>query len=149
MLSLALLMMAETAAAPSAEAIALGRRLGELGIAASILPAIGRQQGEELVADHPELSEADRAVLRQIAAERTRASLSRITAAAGAAYARTLSLADLRAIVAFEESPAAARYRSALPGVIAATMKGLGSIDLKAETLAAFCASTGKLCASK
>ena len=50
---------------PTAEALALGRRLAETGTLATLLPLKTAQEREELVAEHPDWSEADKAALRQ------------------------------------------------------------------------------------
>lgn len=67
-------------------------------------------------------------------------------AATGAVYARTLSMADLRALVTFQESAAARAYRAAEPQAILAATQAMGTSDFKTETAKALCAETGKLC---
>ena len=47
---------------------------------------------------------------------------------------------------AFQSSSAGKRYRAAMPGVIAETMKSIGNMDFKGDVRAAFCKETGKLC---
>lgn len=142
-----ILAAAGAAAAPSAEAETLGRRLVETGTLAALLPLVSAKETEEMVADHPELTQAERAALRKAARATYAAGEARLMAATGHAYAQRLSVADLKALVAFNRSPAAARYRAATPAAIAETIAVLGPIDFKKETLAAFCRETGKLCA--
>lgn len=133
--------------APAGEAAALGRRLAETGTLGTLLPLIVAKETAELVAAHPELSEADRATLRATAAETARAGSERAMKASGDAYAAKLSVADLRALVAFNESAPATRYRAAQPAVIMATMQALSGLDFKQDAMAAFCRKTGKGCA--
>lgn len=135
--------------APSARAEALGRQLAGLGTLAQLGPLMTAKDTEDLVADHPELSAADAATLRATAQAQAQTGLERLLAAEGHAYAQALSEDDLALLVFLESSDAAQRRRAATPGVIAATVKSLGSIDFKAETLAAFCAETGKACAEE
>lgn len=138
--------LALAAAAPSAEAERLGRKLAEMGTLAALLPLAAKKDTDELVASHAELSDADKAALRR-AAERTfEAGRAKLMAATGHAYAERLSVAEMRALVAFDRTPAARHYREAMPGAIVATMQAVGSMDLKKDTLAAFCRDTGKLC---
>lgn len=135
------------AAAPSAEAEALGRRLAETGTLSALLPLAARKETEELIAAHPELDDADKAALRAVAAETARGGMDKAVAASGHAYAAALPIEDLKALVAFNESAAARRYRAAQPQAIAATMQALAGLDFKKDVMAAFCARTGKGCA--
>jgi hypothetical protein len=77
------------------------------------------------------------------------AGIDKIMKAIGSGYARHLSVEDLRVLVAHGESPAAARWRTAEPLVIAEAMGALGSMDLKKNVAAAFCRQAGKLCDRK
>ncbi len=150
MLGMTVLIALAAAQAPAApEAQALGRRLAEAGTLASLLPMIAAKETEEMVAAHPELSDADKAKLRSVAAATAKAGSDRLMKAEGDAYAGRLSVEELKALVAFHESPAARRQREVMPAVIMATMQAAGPIDFKGETLAAFCKETGKACPKK
>lgn len=138
--------MAAAQAPVSAEAQALGRRLAEAGPLGVLLPMMAAKETEEMVADHPELGEADKAKLRRIAAATAEAGSARLMKAEGDAYAARLSVEEMKALVAFYESPAARRQREVQPAVIAETVQSVGTIDFKGETLAAFCKETGKAC---
>lgn len=102
----ALLLMA---AAPSAEAEALGARLARTGTLAALLPLMEAKETEELVAQHPELSAEDQATLRATAKDVADRGADRLLAAEGKAYAAALSIADLQVLVAAAESEADAR----------------------------------------
>src|SRR3954470_11797539 len=145
MIFLALAIVAST---PSAEQLRLGRELAESGTLAALLPMVAEKETGELVAAHPELGEADRAALRATARATYEAGRTRLMDATGRAYAERLSVADLRALVAFNRTRAAAHYRTAMPGAIAAAMQRVGEMDFKKDALAAFCRRTGKLCRS-
>ncbi|WP_423141498.1 hypothetical protein ACOYW6_11740 [Parablastomonas sp. CN1-191] len=132
--------------APDAASEALGRELAASGTLAALAPLQARAETEELVAAHPELTAAEQAQLRAVAARTAAAGTERLMAAIGHAYAMRLSRADLSALVAFERTAAAKRMRTAIPFTIAATMQAVGKLDFKADTLAAFCKDTGKLC---
>ncbi|WP_336960125.1 DUF2059 domain-containing protein [Sphingobium aquiterrae] len=134
------------AAAPTAQAEALGIRLARSGTLASVLPAVAARETEELVSAHPELSAADVATLRATAADIARKGQDRILQAEGRAFAERLGEDDLKTLVAFYESPAAARMKAATPDVMKATMDLVGTVDFKGETMAAFCKATGKGC---
>jgi len=137
------------AAAPSAEAERLGRELAEMGTLAALFPLAARKDTDELVASHPELSDRDKAALR-LTGERTfEAGRAKLMAATGHAYAERLSVAELRALVAFNRTSAGRHYREAMPGAIVATMRAVGSMDFKKDALAAFCRETGKLCETR
>jgi hypothetical protein len=141
--------VALAAASPSPEALALGRQLAESGSLAALLPLIQAKETEELVAANPELSAPEKAQLRAVAARTFAAGRERLMAATANAYAERLSVEDLRALVAFEKSPAAGRYRAAMPAAIAATMQAVGPMDFKGDVLEAFCKETGKLCGKR
>ena len=144
-----ILAMALQAAVPTPEAEALGQRLAESGTLAALLPLMIAKDTEDMVAAHPELTEAERSELRAVARQQAAGGMDRLMRAEGHAYAVALPLADLRALVAAAESDAAKRQRAALPRVIATTMQTAGELDFKADTLAAFCAKTGKACSAK
>lgn len=135
------------AAAPTAEAEALGLRLARAGTLATLLPLMEAKETDEIVAQHKELSAAEQAELRATAHQVASAGAERLFAAEGRAYAAELSVEDLRALVTHAESPAAGRLRTAMPKVITTTMQAAGGMDFKKDALAAFCAKTGKACA--
>lgn len=134
---------------PSAEQIALGRRLAEAGTLAALLPIKVASDTEELLAEHPEWSDADKAALRATAGEQAEAATERLIDATGRAYAARLSIEDMRVLVAFNDSPLAKRGRAATPAVILETMAKVGELDFKGDTRKAFCAKTGKGCPAK
>jgi hypothetical protein len=134
------------AAAPSAEALALGRQVAEAGTMASFIELVQAKETDELVEAHGELSDADKAKLRATARSVYVAGRERLMQASARAYAERLSVADLRAIVAFQKSRAGQAYHGAIPAVIAATVQSVGEIDFKGDVLAAYCKETGKLC---
>lgn len=137
---------ATPSAVPTAEAERLGIEVAETGSLAAMLPLITAKETEEMVADHPELSPAEIAVLRSTALEVADRGSIRLMAAMGHGYAASLSVAELRAIATFNRTPAAAHYRAAIPKVMAKTMAAVGQVDFKRETLTAFCGKTGKAC---
>lgn len=137
------------AATPSPEAEALGRRLAENGTLAAMLPLVSAKETEELVTAQAELSAAEKDELRTTARAIAAKGIDTLLAAEGHAFAAALSLDDLRQLVAAAQSEAAKRQRAAMPRVIASTMQAAGSVDFKGETLAAFCAKTGKACPTK
>jgi CelD/BcsL family acetyltransferase involved in cellulose biosynthesis len=145
-MTILLMVAALAAAAPSAEAEQLGLRIARTGAMAAMLPLALAKQSGEIVAEHPELSAADQAALRATAETVGRDGIAKMTAALGHAYAQSLSLADMKAIATFNESPAAAAYRKATPLATQAAMRALGPLDYKADVAAAFCRKTGKLC---
>jgi hypothetical protein len=140
------LLLAAAAAQPSAEALRLGRQLAETGTLATVLPLVQQKETEELVAAHPELNAAGKDLLRSTAQAVYRQGRDRLMQAEASSYAQTLSIGDLRAAVAFQNSPSGKRYRAAIPQVIADTMRQLGKMDFKGDVLAAYCKETGKLC---
>lgn len=134
-------------AAVTPEAADLGRQLASSGMLATLAPLKTSAEIEEIVKDHPELGDADKAAFRASAkaiAERLR---TRVIDVAGAAYASSLSIADLRTLAAFAKTDAAKRQRAAMPAIIMQTMKGMGEIDFKGSAMAEFCKTSGKLCA--
>ena len=132
---------------PGAGQAALGRRLAAAGDFNAIIGAMGAAEVERIARETPELSEAERARLREIGRATLAVARIRLLDTVGAIYARHFTAAQLRAIVAFLESPAGRAYTGALPALlpeIAAAMQGR---DLAADIRAAFCRETGKLCA--
>ncbi|MES2442101.1 MAG: hypothetical protein V4574_04665 [Pseudomonadota bacterium] len=138
-------MLAQTA--PSAEAEALGVRLAETGTLAALLPVVVAKDREALIAEHPELGEADKAALRATADEVASAGIARLMAAIGHGYAAKIPVEELRALVAFNETPAARHWREATPEAVAQALATVGEMDFKGDTRKAYCAKTGKLCA--
>ena len=134
------------AAAPSAEALALGRQIAEAGTLASFVELVQTKETDELVEAHPELSDADKAKLRVTARSVYQLGRERLMQATARAYAERLSVADMRDVVAFQKSRAGQTYRGAIPAVIAATVESVGEMDFKGDVLAAYCKETGKLC---
>ncbi len=131
---------------PTPEALALGRRLAETGTLASLVPVMIAKDTAELESQYPDLTDAERAVFRAIAAEQAKAGTDRLMEATGMAYAETLSIEDLRSLVAFNEGDIAKRWRAATPGAIIAAMGAIGPSNFKDDTRKAFCAKTGKGC---
>jgi len=131
---------------PSPEALRLGRELAESGTLATVLPVIEKKETDELVAAHLDLGKADKARLRVVAGEVYRQGYERLMREEARAYARQLSIGDLRAIAAFQRSRAGRRYKAAIPAVVMETMKAVGEMDFKKDVTAAFCRETGKLC---
>lgn len=136
-------------AAASPEAQALAQRLAASGEIATLLPMIAAKETEELVAQHPALTEGERAQLRATATRTRDAAVAKIVAAQAAVYAAELPEAELRLLVATRESAAGQHYRAVQPKVIAATMQGMAGVDFKRDTLATFCRETGKACPAK
>ena len=135
------------AAAPSPEALALGRQIAEAGTMASFIELVQAKETDELVEAHPELSDADKVKLRATAKTVYQSGRERLMQASARAYAERLSVADMRDIVAFQKSRAGQSYRGAIPAVIAATVESVGEMDFKGDVTAAYCKQTGKLCA--
>lgn len=142
-----LLLLAQAGLAP--EQLRLGEELARSGTLATILPAMVAKDADELVRDHPELSAAEQAELRRVALEMAEASAARLYRAMGDGYARRLSAEDMRALIAWNTGPLARRYRAAELPTVAEAMGKLGGMDLKKDSMAAFCAKTGKLCARR
>jgi hypothetical protein len=143
---LALALVQAAPAPPSPEAEALGKQVAETGTLAAVLPMIVAKDREQLVAEHPELSDADKTTLRASADAAAAAAIDRLLTAIGHGYARNLSVEDLRAVAAFNTSPAAKRWRAATPVALASAMGEVGDINLQQAALKDFCAKTGKLC---
>ncbi|MBV9929586.1 MAG: DUF2059 domain-containing protein [Alphaproteobacteria bacterium] len=143
---LAFTLAALLVAAPSPEAEALGRRLAATGTLETLLPTVAAKETEELIAQHPELSAAERAMLRDTGRTVAAAIAEKMVAVFGHEYAATLTLEDLRMLVAFAETPASRRYREAVPGVMMRAVTKVGGVDFGGDLRKAFCAKTGKLC---
>ena len=132
----------------TAEALEWGQKLAARGDFHAVIGAMGQAQTEELVRDTPGLSAAERDRLRQVAQRRLSAMRSRLTRVVGEIYARRFSLEDLKAIVAFFESPAGRAYTGAFPRTLPEIATALQGIDFKREVLADFCRETGKGCSN-
>jgi len=146
---IALLWSAALAAQPPGpEQAALGRRLAAAGDFNAIVGAMGAAEVERIARETPDLSDAERARLREIGAATLAAGRARLLDTVGAIYARQFSLAELRAITAFLEGPAGRAYTGALPRLLPQIAAAMQGVDLAAEIRAAFCRETGKLCAA-
>ena len=141
-----LLLAAAAAAQPSPEALRLGRQLAERGTLAALLPLVKAKDVEELVSDAKDLGPADKERLRKTADRVFESGRDRLLDATAREYAKRLSIQDLRALVRFYRTPAAARFKAVTPEVIAGTMTSVGEMDFKGNVRKAFCRETGKLC---
>ena len=146
---IAMIFLALAAATPSPEAQQLGRKLADTGLLASILPMMKQKEVEEIVGNAKDLSDAEKTALRSTADRVYEEGRARLLTATGNSYAQSLSVEDLKALVAFEGTDAAKRYRAAMPGAIASTMQAVGQMDFKKDVRAAFCEEKGKLCDAK
>jgi len=145
---LILLLWSGAAAAqqPGAGQAALGRRLAAAGDFNAIIGAMGAAEVERIARETPELSEAERARLREIGSAALAAGRARLLDRVGAIYARHFTAAQLEAIVGFLEGPAGRAYTGALPRLLPEIAAAMGTVDLGGEIRAAFCRETGKLC---
>lgn len=142
-----MLILAILAAAVTPEELDLGTKLARSGNVASIIPVIEMRQTEQLIETMPHLTKAERDRFRQIAHAVAEKGTDFLFRAEGRAYAERLSLADLKALIAFEESDVARRKRAAEPAVTIATMEAMRGFDFKQEVMKAFCAEAKKACA--
>jgi hypothetical protein len=140
------------AADAPATVLADARAVAQTGMLATVARLKTMAEIDELIADHPELSDGDKSALRNAGEVSANTAIERAIAAEAAAYAANLSPSDLAALAAFTRTDAAKAQRAAMPAVMMATMQALkagGEIHFKEDTLAAFCAATGKLCEAK
>ncbi|WP_324806407.1 DUF2059 domain-containing protein [Sphingomonas sp. LY29] len=144
-MSLFLAMMAMVAE-PSGEALRLGREVAERGMLMSILPTMQAKETEDLVAEHPDWSDADKAALRATAATVYAETREKLIAADARAYAEHLSIEDLREIAAFARTGASQRMRAAMPKIIISTMAGAGAVDYKGDVRKRLCKERPALC---
>lgn len=143
------LLLAQAAAAavvPTPEAEALGARLARSGSIMALLPIVAQKDTDEMVKEHPELSPAEQQKLRDTAKATYESGIKRIETAFGTAYARRFTAADLAELVKQAETPTQRKLRAAQPMVMAEAISAIGTLDFKADTRAAFCRDTGKLC---
>jgi hypothetical protein len=148
-LAVAALLIAAPAAAqtaPTPEAETLGKRVAGTGTLAALLPLLVGKETEEMIGQHPELDDAGKAKLRAVAADTARTAIDRMLGAVGHQYALRLSVADMTALLAFNQSAAARAWRAAEPQVIVATMQTIDGFDFKGEAWGAYCRSPGVTC---
>jgi hypothetical protein len=148
LLGLGLLAYCGAALAQPPEQLALGRRMAAAGDFNAIVGAMGAAEVERLARETPDLTEAERARLREIGRATLAAGRARLLDTVGAIYARHFSAVQLGRIVAFLESPAGRVYAGALPRMLPEIAQAMQGHDLAAEIRAAFCRETGKLCAA-
>jgi hypothetical protein len=146
---LAALLLTQAAPDPTPEALALGRRLAEAGTLSALLPIVVAKDREEVIGEHPEWSDADKAAFRTTADQVAADGIGKLMDATGRSYARKLNVEELRTLVAFNEGAAAKRWRDAMPAAIVEGMTAIGEFDFKKNARAAFCAKTGKACEKK
>ncbi|WP_374942457.1 hypothetical protein [Sphingomonas sp.] len=137
-----------TPALPSAEALALGRKLAEQSIIIATLPIQADDELAELAAE-PEakmLTADQRNAL--IATGRRIAVRTREQALEGMAmtYAKGLPMSDLRTLVAAAERPETIRMRALEPRATAMASLFLGIVPLKVQAAAEYCAQTRLMC---
>jgi hypothetical protein len=140
------LLLYAAAAVASPEAERLGRELAASGSIEVIMPMIAAKETEEVIADHPELGDKDKALLRQTGQKVAIAGRDKLVNAFGHQYALALKVSEIKSLVAFNRTAAAKKYRRVMPQVTFAGLASIGKVDFKADLTAAFCAQTGKLC---
>lgn len=149
-LALAALLAVLTAGAAQAETTdekrALAREIAAQSLLATLGPLQTAAEVEQIIAEAPDLTAQEQEDLRRIGQERAQEIGQQALAAEAEALASALSVDDLRAIAAFERSPAASHRREVTPTVVGSVMQVLAGVDYKAEVRRAFCESTGKLC---
>ncbi len=141
-----MLLLAILAAAVTPEEVELGTRLARSGNVASIIPVIELRQTEELIKSMPHLTKGEREQFRATAHAVAERGTDFLFRAEGRAYAERLSLADLKALMAFEESEVAKRKRAAEPAVTVATMEAMRDFNFRQEVMKAFCSRAKKAC---
>ena len=85
------------------------------------------------------MSDADKATLEATVKQVYAAERERLFAADARSLATHLSIEDLRALNAFEASPAAQHLHAKMPAIIASTVSQVGKIDLGATIRTEFC----------
>lgn len=146
MLLAAMLAQAAPPPPPTPEAEALGAEVARNGVLAIFLPVLAGKEVEEIIAQHPDLTAADKETLRATGRAEADAVLAKAVVTIGHQYALTMSIPDMQAVIAFNRSDAAKRWRAAEPGAIMAAAKALDGVDFKSAVAKDFCAKTGKLC---
>lgn len=144
--ALAIAAPAVSQTAPTADAEALGRQVAASGTLSALLPLLIAKETEEMIGQHPDLDAAGKARLRAVAADTAKTAIDRMLGAVGHQYALRLSVADMTALVAFNQSASAKAWRAAEPQVIVATMQTVDGFDFKAEAWAAYCRGPGVTC---
>lgn len=139
------LLLAAASAEPSSEAQDLGVRLARTSGIVTIAPLMVQKDLADLIKEEP-LSPEQHKRLFEIGKQEGETGIGRVVSALGAAYAKRLSVHDLRILVEQNESAEAIRRREAEPSVLIEAMTTLGSLDLKKATAARMCKETGKLC---
>ncbi len=145
-----LMAMVLAGAEPSAEALALGRRISERGTLATLLTVSEKKDAMELAARNPGMSDADKAALADTTKRTYAAAREQFLAADARSLATQLSIEDLRALDAFAATPAAQHLHAQMPAIIVGTMRQIGKVDLGASIRADYCKGREKqpLCAN-
>lgn len=133
-------------ASPSNEALSLGRQVAESGALAAILPVLEAQDTQQILAEHPQLSPAEKQALLASAHRTFLRGRDRLMETTARGYAQRLSVQDMRAIVKFQRSKAARNHARATPAVIAETMKAMAPMNFKTDAVAVYCRESGNLC---
>lgn len=133
-------------ATPSPEAVALGRRLADAGTLATLLPIVIENNLAELAAEPGNASPAQRAAIVATGRRMAAARREQLLDGTARAYARYLSIEDLRTLVAAADAPAARRKRAADLPVIVTALQAIQGVDLQADVAAAVCAERKLLC---
>jgi hypothetical protein len=136
-----------TASTPSAEAIRLGQELAKSGEIASLFGNFIEEQDFKRLLDQVEdLPQIDRAKLENIAFDEARHMRASYFERTGNIYAQSLSIQDLRDLVAASNSPAAGRFRKIASETMLDTAPKIDSQQWRSRVKARFCNETGKLC---
>ena len=124
----------------------LGARVAASGAFMDLARLALEKDIRELLDANRAMPTADQLALTRIATDKAAEAQKKLIATTGELYARELSVADMQAIIAFNESPAAARWRAVQPRAVAAVQQGMAGYDFKREVLDVMCFRTRKMC---
>jgi hypothetical protein len=130
---------------PSADTLALARKVAAHDDFLAMIRAAGVDQSSKVVDSLGPLTPAEKAKAQAIAAAKLTAGMDRVADLLASVYAQRFTPQALRDMDAFLETPSGAAYAGRLMTVLPA-LQGLQNFDLRKDTLAEICAEMGKGC---
>jgi hypothetical protein len=134
---------------PSAEAMALARRVAAHDDFVAMISFAGQAQVAGIEQSLGALTPAEKAKADAIGKATLAEGVNRVTDRLSVSYADAYSVADLKVIAAFLETPAGQAYSGRLMKVLPGLGESMKGFDFKREFLAQACTQISKGCAPK
>jgi hypothetical protein len=135
--------------APSAESVTLARRVAAHDDFVAMFGSVGQSQLSGIEESLGALTPAEKLKADAIGKAKLAEGMSQVVDRLAVVYANAFSVADLKVMASFLETPAGEAYSGRLMKVLPGLGESMKGFDFKREVLAETCAQIGKGCPPK